>query len=273
MSPPNLPLLIASTLLLPTFAFSATTITGAAFDPNDPSTGLVSNGDLTLSSGILTFDLATQNFSGAASGSGTLIGAPIVANDYIVYLFDSIDLGAGVTIQINNASGTSPGIALLSLSNFTLNTNISYNSSSVSHDGGDIVLVAENTLLVSSTVSSLGHTAPHGNQTGSDGGHITLAATNMNLDGSMITAQGGSGHNSQKPRGNGGDIDIYTHNLTGTFTTNVDPGAVGSGGSPGTYAPQAGLAYLQVPEPSSTTFLMGGFIVLALRRNRKQVAA
>lgn len=269
MFPPTLRLQAACLIASIQCAFCSTTITGAAFDPSDPSTGLVSNGDLTLVSGTLTFDLTSQNFSGASSGSGTLIGAPIVADDYVVYLFDSIDLGAAVNIQINNGGSTSPGIALLSLSNFTLATNLSYNSPSTSHDGGDIVLVAENTLLVSSTVSSLGHTAPHGNQTGSDGGHITLAATHMNLGGATITVQGGSGHNSQKAKGDGGDIDIYTADLTGSFTHNVAAGAVGTGGVSGSFIDNhPSLAYLQVPEPSSSTLLLSSSVLLLLHRKR-----
>ncbi|MFC4993011.1 PEP-CTERM sorting domain-containing protein [Rubritalea tangerina] len=248
---------------------AATAITGAAYDPNDPDTGLVSNGTLALTSGTLTFDLPTRSYSGSSSGTGTFLTTPDPNyDDYVVYLFDSIDLGAGVTITVNNAGNTSPGIALLSLSNITLNANLSYNSSSVSNDGGDIVLVAENTLLVNSTISSVGRTATQGNQSGTDGGNITLAATTMNLQGATLTTQGGSGHNSNKPKGDGGTIDLFAANLTGSYTTNVTQGAVGSGGLNGQVVVHPGLAYLQVPEPSTSMLAMLGIIGMSCMRRR-----
>ncbi|WP_435689404.1 PEP-CTERM sorting domain-containing protein [Rubritalea sp.] len=177
-------------------------LVGAIFDPNSSDHMFAQNGaDLSLNSGTLTFDTDTGRYM----IDSTSYQVPAEFNyydktetsDYAVFNFSSINLESNVNITVTG----SRGLALLSQSDFYLGTDLDYSGQASGTNGGNISLVSDGTLTISSKVSSNGANGANGGSiflfggpgsAGGNAGNISIGAAQFILEGS-IEATGGNG--------------------------------------------------------------------------------
>ena len=274
----KLVLLTLSTVLCLYTNASAASIDLSNFDPSSET----ANTSLEIAGGTLEFNLGTNTATYSIKIKGqtqvTQVGGLTILDSsgttYSSFVFDDLNIGSGTTIEIihDTTNGLpTQGLAILSKGSITINSDISYQSS----HGGNIALIAEDTINLGATLDVSGTDGSKSMPNAGSAGSVTLAASTIQAQNGTVLAAGGDGRTQGNDNGTGGDGgDIYfngnplsnlpsTDTSAGTGSNTPSNGIVYSNPAPGNLNPIA------VPEPSSSSMLALAACTLLMRRTRK----